>query len=203
MVDPFTPYGSKDMRDDLGPIIGTRNPLAVAKFHVEVSRALRWALKNGHLAEGRYHVAHLDNTTIEDKMIEIAGGKKNLSPQYILALRKDLPQLDPEGMFTITTAHILLLKNLRFGWDPDGMRGYSWEGWHQVPVVNFKRPFGVATAFELDMADILNIPASKPGAGSDPALWRLYTEMWLVLQVFVEHAQIPVAQQPEGRLDEN
>src|SRR5262249_42294957 len=37
VVDPWTPYGSESMADDLGPIIGTRDRVAIARFHREVS----------------------------------------------------------------------------------------------------------------------------------------------------------------------
>ncbi len=192
MVDPFTPYGSKDIRDDLGPIIGTRDRLAVAKFHIEVSRALLWALKNAQLAEGRYRIVHLDNSTLESTVMKMGGGVGNLSPQQISTLRKDLPRLDSDGTFSITSAHRLLLKELKLQWPPHGVRGYSWEGWHQVLAVNFKRPFGDMTSFDLDMATILGRPSPKPDTEFDPALWRFYSEMWLALQAFVEHAQIPI-----------
>jgi hypothetical protein len=40
VVDPLAPYGSEDMGADLGPIIGRRDPVAIARFHREVSALL-------------------------------------------------------------------------------------------------------------------------------------------------------------------
>ena len=66
----------------------------------------------------------------------------------------------------------------------------NWRG--QIAfVVNFKRPFGDMTSFDIDMARILGLPR-PPGNDFDPSLWRLYAEMWPALQTFVEHAQISV-----------
>ena len=45
LVDPFTPYGSADMIDDPAPIIGTRDPIEIAKFHRQVSSQMWPALQ--------------------------------------------------------------------------------------------------------------------------------------------------------------
>jgi hypothetical protein len=52
-----------DMEDDLAPIIGTHDKLAIAGFNVEVSRALAWALEHGALRDGRCPMARLNNAT--------------------------------------------------------------------------------------------------------------------------------------------
>jgi hypothetical protein len=52
IVDPWSPYGSENMAADLGPILGSRDKVAIARFHREVSSVLIWALKNGELAAG-------------------------------------------------------------------------------------------------------------------------------------------------------
>jgi hypothetical protein len=57
VVDPLAPYGSPDMARDLGAIIGTRDRVAIAKFHREVSAVFIRALENGELAEGQYRLA--------------------------------------------------------------------------------------------------------------------------------------------------
>jgi hypothetical protein len=187
-VDPLAPYGSQDMRRDLGSIIGTRNITSVAKFHIEVARALSWALENGDLPEGRYPLAHLDNATLEAAMMR---GTEHLSEARIADIRSEIPRLDPDGSFVFTAAHRALLKHLRFGW-PRASPIFLGNGGQIVPTVNFKRPFGDMTSFDIDMAAILGLPPPSPGGKFDPALWRLYTEIWPALQVFVEHAQIPV-----------
>lgn len=187
-VDPLAPYGSPDMTGDLGSIIGTRDIKSVAQFHIEVARALSWALENGDLPEGRYPLAHLDNATLEAAMLR---GTEHLSEAQIAEIRSEIPRLDPDRTFMFTAAHRALLKHLRFGW-PQPSLIFLGNGGQIVPTVNFKRPFGDMTAFDIDMAAILGLPAPPPGGKFDPALWRLYTEMWPALQVFVEHAQIPV-----------
>jgi hypothetical protein len=183
-VDPQTPFGSADMADDLGPIIGTRDALALARFHLEVSSVLMWALRHCDLAEGQYQLAHLDNAAMERLLRrEMAGLPRHL----IEAGVAKLPRLDPDGQFHITEHHRLLLRELRMRWPNPSTMSYMVRGGYPVLGVNFKRPFGDMSAFELDMAEILGRPA--PGSGQvDPELDRLYWEMWPALQTFVEHA---------------
>jgi hypothetical protein len=192
IVDPLTPYGSRDIADDLGSIIGTRNMEAIAKFHIEVARALSWALENGVLPEGRYPLAHLDNASIERAMMR---GTERLSEVQIAQIRSEIPRLDPDRTFMFTAAHRALLKNLRFGWPRPALLAIfpRWGG-QVVPIVNFKRPFGGMSSFDIDMAAILGLPRPASGGQFDPALWRLYTEMLPALQAFVEHGQIAVGQ---------
>jgi hypothetical protein len=187
-VDPLTPYGSRDMSGDLASIIGTSDIKSVAAFHIEVARALCWALENADLPEGRYSLAHLDNATLEAAMMR---GTERLSAAQIAQIRSEIPRLDPDRSFVFTAAHRALLKHLRFGW-PQPSLMFPRNGGMVVPAVNFKRPFGDMSAFDIDMAEILGLPRPPDNGKFDPAMWRLYTEMWPALQVFVEHAQIPV-----------
>jgi hypothetical protein len=69
IVDASAPDGSADMEDDLAPIIGTRDKLAIAAFNVEVSRALAWALEHGALRDGCGPMAGLNNATMESETI--------------------------------------------------------------------------------------------------------------------------------------
>jgi hypothetical protein len=187
-VDPLAPYGSRDMTGDLASIIGTSDIKSVAAFHIEVARALCWALENADLPEGRYPLAHLDNATLEAAMMR---GTERLSAAQIAQIRSEIPRLDPDRSFVFTAAHRALLKHLRFGW-PQPSLMFPRNGGMVVPAVNFKRPFGDMTAFDIDMAEILGLPRPPDNGKFDPAMWRLYTEMWPALQVFVEHARIPV-----------
>jgi hypothetical protein len=189
IVDYLAPYGHAAMEDDLGPIIGTRDKMAVAAFNVEVSRALSWALENGELPEGRYAMAHLDNAIIERTYLDGVAENEKLTATQKEQFRSEVPHLDPDRSFYFTKDHLLLLRHLRFGLRPP--KG-SWS-FHSnpVPTVNFKRPFGDMSAFDIDMAEILGLPRPE-GQDFDPALWKLYVEMLPALQVFVEHAQIPV-----------
>jgi hypothetical protein len=194
VVDPAAPYGSGDMAADLAPIIGTRDRLAIARFHREVCAVLVWALENGELADGQYRLAHLDNAGMEQRLRRDLAG---LPAERIAAVLADLPQLEPDGYFRFTGQHRQLLRALRFEWpDVQIMRIVAGSG-YPAPAVNFKRPFGDMTAFEIDMASVLGLP--RPSLGHvDPLLNRLYWDMWPALQTFVEHATIDGARSVSG-----
>jgi len=189
IVDPYRPYGSTVIADDLAPILGTRDEVAVAAFHVEVASALSWALKNGELEPGRYPLAHLTNAEMERALRwELRG----LPAERIGAIVQELPRLDPDATFLFTREHLLLIRHLRFGWPDTNMLAiFDHRGWTPVPIVNYKRPFGDMTAFEIDMASILGLP--RPPLADTPVdrqLWALYWDMWPALQTFAEHATI-------------
>jgi hypothetical protein len=192
VVDPMAPYGSKNMAADLGPMIGTRDRVAIARFHREVSAVLVWALKHGELADGQYRLADLDNAGMERRLRRALAG---LPQERIAAVLADMPRLQPDGHFRFTDRHRRLLRALRLEW-PDAylMQIVAGSG-YPAPVINFKRPFGDMTAFEIDMAAILDLP--RPSVDRiDPLLDRLYWEMWPALQTFVEHATIDAASVP-------
>ena len=189
IVDPYRPYGSAAIADDLAPILGTRDDAAIAAFHVEVAAALSWALENGELQAGRYPLAHLTNAEMERALRRELRG---LPPERIAAILKELPRLDPDGTFLLTREHLLLIPHLRFGWPGKTMLGmFDYRDWIPVPIVNYKRPFGDMSAFEIDMAGILGLP--RPPMADTPLdrqLWALYWDMWPALQTFAEHATI-------------
>jgi hypothetical protein len=188
VVDPFMPYGSTSMAADLAPIIGTRDRDVVARFHREVSEVLIWALENCPLAPGQYQLAHLTNSSMEQRLRQ---DLDELPAARIEAIVAELPRLEPDGYFRFTDQHRRLLQHLRFEWpDPDFVWVVTRNIWgYPVPTVHFKRPFGDLTAFDDDMADILERPRPGPDQ-SDPVLERLYWEMWPALQTFVEHVTI-------------
>lgn len=189
IVDPYRPYGSTVIADDLAPILGTRDEVAVAAFHAEVASALSSALKNGELKPDRYPLAHLTNAEMERALRREL---RALPPERIATIVKELPRLDPDGTFLFNREHLLLIRHLRFGWPDTNMLGmFDHRGWIPVPIVNYKRPFGDMTAFEIDMARILSLP--RPPFNHTPLdqqLSNLYWEMWPALQAFVEHASI-------------
>jgi hypothetical protein len=120
-------------------------------------------------------------------------GTEHLSEAQIAQFRAEVPRLEPDRTFLFTSAHRALLKQLRFGWPrPSRISIFPAWGGQIVPVVNFKRPFGDMSAFDIDMAAILGLPRPVDNGKFDPALWRLYTEMLPALQAFVEHAQIMI-----------
>jgi len=186
VVDPWTPYGSESMAGDLGPIIGTRDLVAIARFHREVSTVLIEALEKCDLADGQYRLCHLDNARMEQRLRRDLAG---LPTERIEAVVAQLPRLNPDSHFEFTDQHRRLLRELRFEW-PD--RRKMWivaRSGYPAPTMHFKRPFGDMTAFDIDMANILGRP-SPPENQLDPVLERLYWEMWPALQTFVEHAAI-------------
>jgi hypothetical protein len=186
VVDPFTPYGSKSMAADLGPIIGTRDRVAIAKFHREVSEVLIRALDKCALAPGEYRLAHLTNSVMQQRLRQDLAG---LPQQRIEEVVGELPRLEPDGNFRFTDEHRRLLQHLRFEWPTAQHLGTVARGGYPVPAVHFKRPFGDMTAFDIDMAEILGLPPPDPGQ-LDPRLEHLYWEMWPALQTFVEHVTI-------------
>lgn len=188
VVDPLAPYGSDNMAADLGPIIGTTDRVAVARFHREVSALLTWALRTCGLADGQYRLAYLDNAAMERLIRRDLGG---LPPARIEAIVAELPRLDPDGVFRFTDQHRRLLRELRFEW-PDSQIAWIVAGsGYPAPAVHFKRPFGDMTAFDIDVAAILGLP--RPGTEVDPLLNRLYWEMWPALQAFVQNVKIDPA----------
>jgi hypothetical protein len=186
-VDPLAPYGSAKMASDLGPIIGTRDRVAIAQFHREVSAVLIWALENADLAPGQYRLARLDNASMERRLrLDLEGVPR----ERIEKIVAELPRLVPDGHFRFSDQHRALLHAMRFEW-PD--RQTQWivaQGGYPVPAVHFKRPFGDMTAFEIDMATILGFPNSEGAFRT--VLDRLYWEMWPALQTFAEQATISV-----------
>jgi hypothetical protein len=141
------------------------------------------------LEVGRYPLAHLTNAEIERALRRELRG---LPPERIAAIVKELPRLDPDGTFLFTREHLLLIRHLRFGWPHRNMLVlFDSRSRTPVPIVNYKRPFGDMTAFEIDMAEILDLP--RPPFNDTPLdqkLSNLYWEMWSALQVFVEYASI-------------
>lgn len=186
VIDSWTPYGSADMADDLGPIIGTDDGVAIARFHREVSSVLIDALKHCELGEGTYRLKTIDNAWMEERLRrELAG----LPPARIEAIVAEMPRLQPDQSFHFTAAHCRLLRSLAVEWPDDDIIWIAARGGYPAPVVDFKRPFGEMTAFERDMAAIVGRPMPTAKA-RDLELERLYWEMWPALQTFIEYARI-------------
>lgn len=185
-VDPTAPYGSADPADDLGPILGSTDRVALARFHREVSSVLIWALDHCDLPPGDYRLAGLDNARMAQALRD---GLAGLPAARVDAVLASLPRLAPDGVFHATEQHRRLLRGLRFEWPrPDLMLAVAGTG-TPVPAVHFKRPFGDMTFFELDMARLLDLPPPTPDR-VDPLYDRLYWDMWPALQAFVEYAPI-------------
>jgi hypothetical protein len=193
-VDARSPYGGVNIVDDLAPIAGTRSAAALARFHVEVGRALLWALESASLPEGRYPVEALTNASMNAFL------RRTLPADQASKVLAEAPPLDPDGTFAFSEDHRRLLRRLRLEWymdeshvrEPGAVFAVvalsGTQGWPQL-MANPKRPFGDMTSFDLDMAEILGLPRpARDLKGFDPHLWRLYLEMWPALQTFVQHA---------------
>lgn len=76
--------------------------------------------------------------------------------------------------FTFTDQHATLLRHAR------------WAGLFMNP----KRPYGDMTSFELDMAEILKVPADEQ------RLWKLHTETLPALQIYLQKATIAPGEYP-------
>jgi hypothetical protein len=189
VVDPLTPYGSENMTADLGPIIGRRDRVAIARFHREVSEVLIWALENCSLEPGQYALAHLTNAVMERRLRQDLAELTGIPATRIEAIVGELPRLEQDGYFLFTDQHRRLLQHLRFEWPNPQTMWIVARGGYPVPATHFKRPFGDMSAFEIDMAAILDLPRPDPKR-LDPVLDRLYWEMWPALQTFVEHVMI-------------
>jgi hypothetical protein len=174
------------MADDLAPIIGAHDGVAIDHFHREVSAILIAALSTCDLADGQYRLANIDNAWMEARLRRDLAG---LPPERIQTVVAQMPRLDPDRHFRFTDQHRRLLRELRFEWPDPQMLWIVARAGYPVPTVHFKRPFGDMTAFDVDMANILGLPR-PPEHGLDPVLERLYWEMWPALQTFVEHARI-------------
>jgi hypothetical protein len=197
VVDPLTPYGTESLAADLGPILGTRDKVAVARFHREVSSLLIWALKHGDLAAGDYRLADLNNAAMQGRLRRELARYPGLPLERVEAIVAEVPRLDPDGQFRFSDQHRRLLRELRLEW-PDQQILWFLAGFgYPAPAVHFKRPFGDMTAFEIDMAAILGLPRPRDDA-IDPLLARLYWEMWPALQAFVEHVDIKLTAQSAG-----
>lgn len=183
-INPAAPYGHADIAADLAPIIGTDDPVAVARFHMQVSHWLIRLLRTAGISPGRYALKHLDNAGMETDLRERFHG---LPAGRIEAAVAAMPRLEPGNSFELTEEHISLIHRLAFEMDEIAWYDVALGGSYPVPSVDFKRPFGDSTDFEYDMASILDLHGS-PSEDRTSRLDVLYWELWPALQVFVENA---------------
>ena len=89
--------------------------------------------------------------------------------------------------FQLTVEHVRLLRGLRIDWrEPNSLVG-----------INFKRPYGDMTYFELDMADILGIPVPRdeqqyPNFPEEQLRYfhQLHTDMLYALPILLRHGTL-------------
>lgn len=130
---------------------------------------MRVALRTGEIAPGTYQLRNL----------YYIPGFKRWWPSEAIADLMDHPDIS----FTLTDAHVKLLRAARVGWD----------GFMDAPGVNVKRPYGDMTYFEWDMADILGLTPDTQPDGTLTAEWeerlgQLHAETLPALMVFLARA---------------
>jgi hypothetical protein len=169
------------------------------RLHVEVMALLLWAMKNAPMVEGPYAV---DTDVREAMAVGLRRRIAHFPAEVVARTMEQFPFLSSTEHFIFRREHLLLLRRLDFVWPDSGHGLAGIQLWARLPLltVDFKRPFGDATAFELDMASILGLHRSAPWpARPEPlpghlleSLSRLYRELWPALQVFVTNADIRV-----------
>lgn len=163
-VDYDAPFGSPNALTDLAEISGLDDPAELAALYFDVMAALPTFAQTATLAPGSYHLE------AEDVDIDFTAEHAKLIPAIRWAA------IDAND----------LTDELTPGPDPSIPGG----GW-QIRSINFKRPFGDMTYFQLDMAEILGIPtAGELSPESEEHLNQVYDELHQALQVFVVHAQV-------------
>jgi len=164
------PYIRPQLIDFLNPGgLSLRNGLKTTSKRKKREYVLEILLQNAQLVPGNYK--------FENRLIG-KGYSKHLDPLYS----------HHTVTFEITNQHVKLLRKLWVGW----------EDYLYALAVHVKRPFGDATFFELDMADILGIDISVAKNGdistSDREklnnLYELYLELVPAMQVLLNFGEV-------------
>jgi hypothetical protein len=180
-VDPEAPFGSPNAYDDLAQAVPGKSLPELRRLYGEVMIRLPEFTERAKLAPGSYILPAAD----------------------VLRLKKNTDGGDSgiagDGSFRFTSEHAKLIGAVRW-WYGEGHRfSFDFDAsvepqdgpYWRAAAVNFKRPFGDMTYFELDMAEILGVELD-PDEELDPAqeerLLGLYKQMHVALQVFVLHA---------------
>jgi hypothetical protein len=178
-VDFEAPFGSSDVYADLARIAKMNSKSELKRLYAAVMVRLAVFTEKGKLAPGHY----------------------SLPRETVLRLKRSVAAsgISDDG-FHFTAEHAKLINALRWVYleptrysfvfnlslDPE-----DWTGFWRVPSVNFKRPFGDMTYFEIDMAAVLGLPF-RPNS-NDPNEARfsdLYQQMHAALQIFVMNAAL-------------
>jgi hypothetical protein len=182
-VDFEAPFGSPNAYDDLAQAVPGKSQTELRRLFAEVMIRLPVFTEKAKLAPGTYVLPAPLVIRLKQHM---DGGDSGIGE---------------DGSFRFTAEHAQLIAAIRwwylspngvsfsFRFDPtlDPQDGKFW----RAPFVNFKRPFGDMTYFEIDMAKILGVNL-KPNS-KDPEedrLFALYQQMHAALQVFVLNATL-------------
>jgi hypothetical protein len=178
-VDPDAPFGSSDAYADLAKIAPRRNRSELKQLYADVMNRIPVFTETAKLDPGSFV----------------------LPPPIVLRLNEFMSDGDSgiaeDGSFDFTAEHGKLIGALRW-WYPEPT-GFSFrfdvgldltdgEYW-RAAWVNFKRPFGNNTYFELDMARTLGVSLEPDSDDSEEErLFGLYQQMHVALQIFVMNA---------------
>jgi hypothetical protein len=157
--EDLSPYDVLDRNSDLCRILGLEGDPAglsaeqqkqLDDLHESMGTALEIALESVQLPAGEYHYA---NYFQQFQYPDLSSFMPPLFDTWELhSAYKHMPV--PQGdniTFQLTDAHVKLLPQIRVDWyEPEFYTG-----------INFKRPYGDMTYFELDMAAILEIPVLR------------------------------------------
>jgi hypothetical protein len=193
--DDVAPYSIDDRRADLCRILALDVDASrlsaeleqkLDTLHVSMGSALEIALDAARLTPGAYsyanYFAKIASPVLEMLMPPWLDGEEFSSEHAYMPV--------PTGdtiTFELTAEHLRLLRALRVDWlERNSLAG-----------INFKRPYGDMTYFELDMADILGVPVHRDEQQqplfSDEQLryfHRLHAEMLFALPVLLRHGTL-------------
>lgn len=171
VIDPGRPYGSTDRYSDMARIVGLTNGIPLSteqkaildQLYQDMTSAFEIALQHARLTPGDYSYQAAPEIDEETGDISAEPGKT--------------------VTFHITDAHLKLL---------NGANGVWLEYWKTLGI-NSKRPYGDMTAFELDMANILDIPVENGGnltLDQLDHLQQLHTDMLHTLPILLKHGTL-------------
>ena len=193
--DDTAPYSVQDRHADLCHILALDASTSrlsaeleqeLDRLHASMGTALEVALDTAQLNPGTYsypnYFATIESPVLDRLMPPQFEGEESPSENAYLPV--------PTGdtiTFELTAEHLRLLRALRIDWrEPNSLVG-----------INFKRPYGDMTYFELDMADILGIPVPRdeqqqPNFSDEYLSYfhRLHAEMLFALPVLLRHGAL-------------
>ena len=166
MISPLLAGGDEEPGPALYADIAKRaglpsaDPQQIEQLLAEMPEALAQMLANGKLEAGTYRY--------DNPIVGIPFATQTLPDELAhLAREKNVS-------FAFTAQHATLLRHAR------------WSGLFMNP----KRPYGDMTSFELDMAEILKVPADEH------RLWKLHAETLPALQLYLQKAEIAPGEYP-------
>jgi hypothetical protein len=181
-VDMDAPFGSPDAYGDLARLVPATDRAGIKHIYAEVMNRLPVFARTAKLQPGLYS---LPEAAVRRLKEFTNGGDTGIGV---------------DGRFSFTQEHGKLIAAMKWRYAEPGRFGFffnlsldprDWAGPWEVATVNFKRPFGDMTYFELDMAAVLgtHMETNAPDPEAD-RLFALYRQMHVAFQVFVLYAAL-------------